>query len=79
MGFDEQQLLMQLCHMNLINRKGFILCHHSPVNRIAPHLRASPRHATPSARRGEASESARVWFTDLLLPASQVVYTESTL
>ena len=32
MGFDEQQLLVQLSHMNLINRKGFILCHHSPVN-----------------------------------------------
>ena len=32
MGFDEQQLLVQLNHMNLINRKGFILCHHSPVN-----------------------------------------------
>ena len=32
MGFDEQQLLVQLSHRNLINRKGFILCHHSPVN-----------------------------------------------
>ena len=32
MGFDEQQLLVQLNHRNLINRKGFILCHHSPVN-----------------------------------------------
>ena len=32
MGFDEQQLLVQLSHMNLINRKGFILCHHLPVN-----------------------------------------------
>ena len=32
MGFDEQQLLVQLSHKNLINRKGFILCHHSPVN-----------------------------------------------
>jgi len=32
MGFDEQQLLVQLSHMNLINRKCFILCHHSPVN-----------------------------------------------
>ena len=32
MGFDEQQLLVQLSHMNLINHKGFILCHHSPVN-----------------------------------------------
>ena len=32
MGFDEQQLLVQLSHSNLINRKGFILCHHSPVN-----------------------------------------------
>ena len=31
------------------------------------------------ARRGEASERARVWFTILLLPASQVVYTKSTL
>ena len=31
-GFDEQQLLVQLSHRNLINRKGFILCHHSPVN-----------------------------------------------
>ena len=79
MGFYERQLLVQLNHMNLINRKGFILCHHSPVNRTAPHLRASPRHATPSARRGEVSERARVWFTDLLIPASQVVYTGSTL
>ena len=32
MGFDEQQLLVQLSHRNLIDRKGFILCHHSPVN-----------------------------------------------
>ena len=32
MGFDEQQLLVQLSHRNLINRKDFILCHHSPVN-----------------------------------------------
>ena len=32
MGFDEQQLLVQLSHRNLINFKGFILCHHSPVN-----------------------------------------------
>ena len=32
MGFDEQQLLVQLSHRNLINLKGFILCHHSPVN-----------------------------------------------
>ena len=32
MGFDEQQLLMQLSHRNLSNRKSFILCHHSPVN-----------------------------------------------
>ena len=31
-GFDEQQLLVQLSHRNLINRKDFILCHHSPVN-----------------------------------------------
>ena len=31
-GFDEQQLLVQLSHKNLIKRKGFILCHHSPVN-----------------------------------------------
>jgi hypothetical protein len=28
---------------------------------------------------GEASERARVWFTILLLPASQIVYTKSTL
>jgi len=32
MSFDEGQLLVQLNHMNLINRKGFILCHHSPIN-----------------------------------------------
>ena len=32
MGFDEQQLLVQLSHKNLINRKSFILCYHSPVN-----------------------------------------------
>ena len=32
MGFGEQQLLVQLSHMNLINCKGFIQCHHSPVN-----------------------------------------------
>ena len=32
MGFDEQQLLVQLSHMNLIKRKCFILCHHSLVN-----------------------------------------------
>ena len=32
MGFDEQQLLVQLSHRNLINRKGFILCHHLLVN-----------------------------------------------
>ena len=25
MGFDEQQLLVQLSHMNLINRKDFIV------------------------------------------------------
>ena len=31
-GFDEQQLLVQLSYSNLINRKGFILCHHSPIN-----------------------------------------------
>ena len=32
MSFDEQQLLVQLSHRTLINRKGFILCHHLPVN-----------------------------------------------
>ena len=32
MGFDEQQLLVQLSHKNLNNRKCFILYHHSPVN-----------------------------------------------
>ena len=32
MGFDERQLLVQLNHWNLINHKGFILYHHSPVN-----------------------------------------------
>ena len=81
MGFDEQQLLV-----NLINRKGFILCHHSPINaNVLLSLRtarpAGPRHATPRPRPqlGEASERARVWFTDLLLPVSQVVYTRSTL
>ena len=52
--------------------------------------RAAPRHAMPRHahahalaldRLGEASERAlaRVWFTDLLLPSSQVVYTRSTL
>jgi hypothetical protein len=40
------------------------------------HVTAAPRLAT--ARLGEASERARVWFTVLLLPASQVVYTKST-
>ena len=100
MGFDEQQLLVQLSHRNLINLKGFILCHHSPVNanvllslpqesqhitshrtctsRPAAHTHrpaGRPRHASASTRLGEASER----FTDLLLPASQVVYTRSTL
>ena len=120
MGFDEQQLLVQLSDRNLINRKGFILCHHSPVNanvllslfnafnsktfsrlstsrRTAPARHVRPRHAHAPpvrprraaphhahvlglgpARRGERAR-ARVWFTDLLLPASQVVYTRSTL
>ena len=32
MDFDEQQLLVQLSHRNLINRKDFILCHPSPIN-----------------------------------------------
>jgi hypothetical protein len=41
---------------------------------------AAPRlaSATATARRGERAR-ARVWFTVLLLPASQVVYTKSTL
>jgi hypothetical protein len=46
--------------------------------RTAPHRTARPAGRT-SARLGEASERARVWFTVLLLPASQVVYTKSTL
>ena len=40
---------------------------------------AAPRLASATARLGEASERMRAWFTDLLLPASQVVYTKSTL
>jgi hypothetical protein len=48
--------------------------------RTAPPVRpAAPRLASASARLGEASERVRAWFTDLLLPASQVVYTKSTL
>ena len=46
-----------------------------PAGRAAPRL-ASPPHGPDL---GEASERARVWFTDLLLPASQVVYMKSTL
>jgi hypothetical protein len=38
---------------------------------------AAHAHRT-GPRLGEASERARVWFTVLLLPASQVVYTKST-
>ena len=116
MGFDEQQLLVQLSHRNLINRKdlfcviihllmptfycfcfsGFnskMFSHLSTSRRTAParHVtsgRAPPvRPAAPRlahglglgpARRGERAR-ARVLFTDLLLPASQVVYTKSTL
>ena len=46
MGFNEQQLLVQLSHRNLINRKGFILCHPSPVNaNVLLSLYVWPRHA----------------------------------
>ena len=51
--------------------------------RAAPRLASASATATATARPGqarpgEASERARVWFTVLLLPASQVVYTKST-
>ena len=44
--------------------------------RAAPRLGSATASAT--ARPGPASERARVWFTVLLLPASQVVYKKST-
>ena len=47
-----------------------------PAGRAAPRLGLGHGHGP--ARPGEASERARVWFTVLLLPASQVVYTKST-
>ena len=56
-----------LC-FNALNSKTFFSAHGTAPSR--------PRHAHGL---GEASERARVWFTDLLLPASQVVYTKSTL
>jgi len=47
--------------------------------RAAPRLASATATARPGpARRGERAR-ARVWFTVLLLPASQVVYTRSTL
>jgi hypothetical protein len=46
--------------------------------RAAPRLGLGHGHGHGPARRGEASERARVWFTVLLLPASQVVYKKST-
>ena len=58
-----------------------------PAAHAHAHRTARPRRATPRlglglghgpARPGEASERARVWFTVLLLPALQVVYTKST-
>ena len=56
--------------VSAFNSKNVLISAH-PVAR-APHVRPRPRP-------GEASERARVWFTNLLLPASQVVYIESTL
>jgi len=47
-----------------------------PAGRAAPRL--GHGHGHGPARPGEASERARVWFTVLLLPASQVVYKKST-
>ena len=46
--------------------------------RAAPRLGLGHGHGHGPARLGEASERMRAWFTDLLLPASQVVYTKST-
>jgi hypothetical protein len=40
--------------------------------------RRASASASATARLDEASERARVWFTVLLLPASQAVYTKST-
>jgi len=48
----------------------------APARHVRPRL-ASPRLGHGPARRGERAR-ARVWFTVLLLPASQVVYTKST-
>jgi hypothetical protein len=50
----------------------------APYRTARPAGRASPRIAH-GLGLGEARERARVWFTDLLLPASQVVYTKFTL
>jgi len=56
-------------------------CARAPPARPAAPRRAAPRlglgHGHGPARRGERAR-ARVWFTVLLLPASQVVYTKST-
>jgi hypothetical protein len=67
-GFDERQLLC--LRFNEPGRRK------EPSHRTAPHR--LPGRATATARPGEASERARVWFTVLLLPASQVVYMKST-
>ena len=79
----QSSLSMFIVCFNALNSKTF--SHLSTSRHVAPHLHVTSRHIrprlatpTPSTRRGERAH-ARVWFTDLLLPASQVVYTGSTL
>jgi hypothetical protein len=52
-----------------------ITSHRTCTSGRAPHRTVRPRRAHGL---GAASERARVWFTVLLLPASQVMYTKST-
>ena len=50
MDFDERQLMVQLNHWNLINRKSFILYHHSPVNvNVLMYPKAGPVPEAPVA------------------------------
>jgi hypothetical protein len=52
-----------------------------PSHLSTSHLHVTSGQAAPRLGHGlgDASERARVWFTVLLLPASQMVYTKSTL
>ena len=74
-----------LC-FNVLNNKTFFSSQHITSHRTCtsrPAGRAAPRlahaHGLGPARPDPASERARMWFTDLLLPDSQVVYMKSTL